>query len=74
MVSPVMARGAESETAQLPAMEKRDLLARLLRRLAHEIRNPLSSLDVHFQLLEEDLVALAPEARTQTPPNKKLVF
>ena len=42
-----------------------DLLARLLGRLAHEIRNPLSSLDVHFQLLEEDLGTLAPEVRTQ---------
>lgn len=27
-------------------------------RLAHEIRNPLSSLDVHVQLLEEDVAAL----------------
>ena len=47
----------------MPAPEKRDLLARLLKRLAHEIRNPLSSLDVQFQLLEEDLGALAPEVR-----------
>ncbi len=53
------------EAAQLPATEKRDLLARLLKRLAHEIRNPLSSLDVHFQLLEEDLSALSPPVRSQ---------
>lgn len=39
------------------------MLARLLKRLAHEIRNPLSSLDVQFQLLEEDLSALAPQVR-----------
>jgi two-component system sensor histidine kinase HydH len=31
--------------------------------LAHEIRNPLSSLDIHVQLLEEDLSQLAPQAR-----------
>lgn len=43
--------------------EKRDLLTRLLGRLAHEIRNPLSSLGIHFQLLEEDLETLAPKAR-----------
>jgi two-component system sensor histidine kinase HydH len=47
------------------AAEKRDLLERLLARLAHEIRNPLSSLDVHVQLLEEDLGALAPQLREQ---------
>ncbi len=49
----------------LPAMEKRDQLARLLKRLAHEIRNPLSSLDVHFQLLEEDLSVLSPPVTAQ---------
>ena len=47
------------------AAEKQDLLARLLGRLAHEIRNPLSSLGIHVQLLEEDLAGLAPEARAQ---------
>jgi two-component system sensor histidine kinase HydH len=46
-----------------PAPENRDLVARLLKRLAHEIRNPLSSLDVQFQLLEEDLAALAAQVR-----------
>jgi signal transduction histidine kinase len=49
------------DASQLAAAEKRDLLARLLGRLAHEVRNPLSSLDIHFQLLEEDLAKLAPE-------------
>ncbi len=43
--------------------EKRDLLERLLARLAHEIRNPLSSLDIHVQLLEEDLGQLSSPAR-----------
>ena len=48
-------------TDQLPSAENRDLLARLLKRLAHEIRNPLSSLDVQFQLLAEDLAAFSPQ-------------
>ncbi len=43
--------------AQRAQEEKRDLLARLLAHLAHEIRNPLSSLDIHVQLLEEDFTA-----------------
>ena len=60
-----LARALGQDATQLPATEKRDLLARLLKRLAHEIRNPLSSLGVHFQLLEEDLSALSPAARTQ---------
>jgi len=44
----------------LAATEKQLLLSRLLARLAHEIRNPLSSLDIHFQLLDEDLRLEAP--------------
>jgi signal transduction histidine kinase len=52
----------------MAAAEKRDLLARLLARLAHEIRNPLSSLDIHVQLLEEDLGTLAPQMREQLTP------
>lgn len=40
--------------------EKQLLLSRLLARLAHEIRNPLSSLDIHVQLLQEDMTH-APE-------------
>jgi nitrogen-specific signal transduction histidine kinase len=61
----ILAKALGQDATQLPVMEKRDLLARLLKRLAHEIRNPLSSLDVHFQLLEEDLNALSPAARMQ---------
>jgi signal transduction histidine kinase len=53
--------------------EKRDLLARLLGRLAHEIRNPLSSLDIHVQLLEEDLGALAPATRDQLTPRLEII-
>jgi two-component system sensor histidine kinase HydH len=61
----VLAKALGQDVTHLPATEKRDLLARLLKRLAHEIRNPLSSLGVHFQLLEEDLSALSPAAGTQ---------
>jgi two-component system sensor histidine kinase HydH len=53
--------------------EKRDLLQRLLARLAHEIRNPLSSLDVHVQLLDEDLTALAPTTREQLIPRLQII-
>jgi two-component system sensor histidine kinase HydH len=60
----ILAKGPEAGEAQPPAPENRDLLARLLRRLAHEIRNPLSSLDVQFQLLEEDLGALDTQVRS----------
>ena len=61
----ILAKALGQDVTQLSALEKRALLARLLKRLAHEIRNPLSSLDVHFQLLEEDLSALAPAMQAQ---------
>ena len=48
------------DASELAAEERQRLLSRLLARLAHEIRNPLSSLDVHVQLLEEDLVRILP--------------
>jgi two-component system sensor histidine kinase HydH len=57
----------------LAVVEKRDLLARLLGRLAHEVRNPLSSLDIHVQLLEEDLAALAPQMRGQLAPRLEII-
>lgn len=60
-----MEKALGPEGGQAAAAEKRDLLARLLARLAHEIRNPLSSLDIHVQLLEEDLGELAPQVRQQ---------
>ena len=60
----LLAKDAGQDAAQSPAPENRDLLARLLKRLAHEIRNPLSSLDVQFQLLEEDLGTVAPQIRS----------
>ncbi len=53
--------------------EKRDLLDRFVARLAHEIRNPLSSLDIHFQLLEEDLGTLTPGTREQLTPRFEII-
>jgi len=50
------------DASQLAAEERQRLLSRLLSRVAHEVRNPLSSLDIHVQLLEEDIGQL-PEPR-----------
>ena len=51
----ILATALGQDVSKLAAQEKQLLLSRLLARLAHEIRNPLSSLDIHVQLLEEDL-------------------
>lgn len=69
----ILARVLGQDTAATPAAEKRDLLARLLARLAHEIRNPLSSLDIHVQLLEEDLDELTPKLREQVAPRLEII-
>jgi two-component system, NtrC family, sensor histidine kinase HydH len=61
------------DVSQLAAAEKRDLLARMLGRLAHEVRNPLSSLNIHVQLLEEDLGALAPQMREPLVPRLAII-
>jgi two-component system sensor histidine kinase HydH len=69
----ILAKAIGQGESQLAAGEKHDLLARLLGRLAHEIRNPLSSLDIHVQLLEEDLAALAPETRKPLNPRLEII-
>lgn len=69
----ILAKALGQDPSQLAAAEKRDLLARLLGRLAHEVRNPLSSLDIHVQLLEEDLAALAPKTREQLSPRLEII-
>jgi two-component system sensor histidine kinase HydH len=65
-VERILAQALGQDLGTLAAQEKQLLLSRLLSRLAHEIRNPLSSLDVHVQLLEEDLRAAAPDLRERT--------
>jgi signal transduction histidine kinase len=72
-VESILAKALGQDASQLAAAEKRDLLARLLGRLAHEIRNPLSSLDIHVQLLEEDLAALTPQMREQLTPRLEII-
>jgi len=72
-VESILAKALGQDASQLAAAEKRDLLARLLGRLAHEVRNPLSSLDIHVQLLEEDLSALAPQLREQLTPRLEII-
>jgi signal transduction histidine kinase len=59
----MLAKALGEDVTKLAAEEKQRLLSRLLARLAHEIRNPLSSLDIHVQLLEEDLGHIAPQTR-----------
>src|SRR6476661_7828168 len=69
----ISSKPAGVELAPSIVAEKRDLLERLLARLAHEIRNPLSSLDIHVQLLEEDLSGLAPQMRGQLSPQLEII-
>ena len=69
----ILATALGQDPNQSAAEEKRDLLQRLLARVAHEIRNPLSSLDVHVQLLDEDLTALAPATRDQLTPRLQII-
>jgi len=72
-VESILAKALGQDVSQLAAAEKRDLLSRLLGRLAHEVRNPLSSLDIHVQLLEEDLTSLAPQMREQLAPRLEII-
>ncbi len=57
----------------MAAQEKQLLLSRLLARFAHEVRNPLSSLDIHVQLLEEDLAQAAPQMRERTASRLEII-
>jgi len=59
-VERVLADELGQDLTKLAAEEKQRLLSRLLARLAHEIRNPLSSLAIHVQLLEEDMAQASP--------------
>jgi two-component system sensor histidine kinase HydH len=62
----ILAKALGQDVSKLAAQEKRLLLTRLLARFAHEVRNPLSSLDIHVQLLEEDIDQAPPKVREKT--------
>lgn len=64
-VERVLANALGQDLTKLAAEEKQQLLSRLLARLAHEIRNPLSSMAIHVQLLEEDMAQAAPPLRAK---------
>jgi signal transduction histidine kinase len=69
----MLAQALGQDSTQSAVVEKRDLLERLLARLAHEIRNPLSSLDIHVQLLDEDLAGLAQPLREKLTPRLEII-
>jgi two-component system sensor histidine kinase HydH len=72
-VEELLSRVLGQDVSKLAAREKQLLLSRLLARLAHEIRNPLSSLDIHVQLLAEDIAQTPPERRSQAGRRLELI-
>jgi two-component system sensor histidine kinase HydH len=62
-VETILSQVLGPDTIAPASEEKRVLLSRLVARLAHEVRNPLSSLDIHVQLLQEDLAQPEPAMR-----------
>ena len=64
---------SQPQDAAKAVQEKQLLLSRLLARLAHEIRNPLSSLDIHTQLLEEDVANAPPEVRARSVARFRII-
>jgi two-component system sensor histidine kinase HydH len=69
----ILAKALGQDATQLAAGERQQLLARLLARLAHEIRNPLSSLHIHVQLLEEDLAQSSKTLLEKTAPRLDII-
>lgn len=69
----ILANALGQDVSKLAAQEKRRLLSRLLARFAHEVRNPLSSLDIHVQLLEEDLEEAASHVRDKTASRFEII-
>lgn len=62
----ILANALGQDVSKLAVQEKRQLLSRLLARFAHEVRNPLSSLGIHVQLLEEDVHEAPQEVQEKT--------
>ncbi len=69
----ILAKVLGQDVSKLAAQEKQLLLSRLLARFAHEVRNPLSSLDIHVQLLEEDLAVAAPQVKEKTASRFEII-
>ena len=69
----ILANALGQDVSKLAAQEKRLLLSRLLARFAHEIRNPLSSLDIHVQLLEEDLARANAQVREKSASRFEII-
>lgn len=69
----ILANALGQDVSELAAQEKRLLLSRLLARFAHEVRNPLSSLDIHVQLLEEDLENAPVPVREKTAGRLEII-
>lgn len=68
-----LATALGQDVNKLASQEKQLLLSRLLARFAHEIRNPLSSLDIHVKLLEEDLLEAAPQLKDKTAGRLEII-
>jgi two-component system sensor histidine kinase HydH len=69
----ILAKALGQDVSKLAAQEKRLLLSRLLARFAHEVRNPLSSLDIHVQLLEEDIAEAPAPVREKTASRFEII-
>src|SRR6185436_8439865 len=69
----ILANALGQDVSKLAAQEKRLLLSRLLARFAHEVRNPLSSLDIHVQLLEEDMAQAPPTVRQKSASRFEII-
>ena len=69
----ILANALGQDVSKLAAQEKQLLLSRLLARFAHEVRNPLSSLDIHVQLLEEDLAQAPLPVREKTASRFEII-
>lgn len=69
----ILASALGQDVSKLAAQEKRQLLSRLLARFAHEVRNPLSSLGIHVQLLEEDVRGASAEIRGKTASRFEII-
>jgi hypothetical protein len=63
LMEKILAKCLGQDLGKLAVQKKRLMLPRFLARLAPEIRNPLSSLDTHAELLEGDLAELGPPAK-----------